>query len=55
MGIGFYDAGIIATLAVHLIMAKFKGIEIRFKLSNTWFSVYIELDEIKRLRIFMIV
>ena len=32
-GIGFYSAGILATLAVYLIMARFKKLEYKFALS----------------------
>lgn len=44
LGIGFYSAGILATLAVYLIMAKFKKIEYRFFVDNSYIGIYIELD-----------
>lgn len=44
LGIGFYSAGIVATLAVYLIMAKFKKIEYRFFVDNSYIGIYIELD-----------
>lgn len=44
LGIGFYSAGVLATLAVYLIMAKFKKIEYRFFVDNSYIGIYIELD-----------
>ena len=45
IGIGFYIAGIIATLAVSLIMTQFKKLEYRLIFDDVWFSVYVEMDD----------
>lgn len=45
IGIGFYEAGIIATLAVLLIMTQFKKLEYRLIFDDEWLSVYVELND----------
>lgn len=49
IGIGFYEAGIIATIAVSLIMSQFKKLENHFIFNDTWLNVYVELDSKLRL------
>lgn len=49
IGIGFYEAGIIATLVVSLIMTKFKKLESRLVFDDNWLSVYVELDDTVKL------
>ena len=44
IGIGFYSAGILATLAVYLIMARFKKLEYKFILEDVYCGVYVEFD-----------
>ena len=43
-GIGFYSAGILATLAVYLIMARFKKLEYKFILEDVYCGVYVEFN-----------
>ncbi|MSS07191.1 MgtC/SapB family protein [Clostridium sp. WB02_MRS01] len=45
IGIGFYIAGIISTLAVSLIMTQFKKLEYRLIIDDVWLSVYMEMDD----------
>ena len=45
IGIGFYEAGIIATLAVSLIMTQLKKLEYHLIFDDVWLSVYVELDD----------
>lgn len=45
IGIGFYEAGIAATLAVSLIMTQFKKLENRLLFADVWMNLYVELDE----------
>lgn len=45
IGIGFYEAGIIATLAVSLIMTHLKKLEYHLIFDDVWLSVYVELDD----------
>lgn len=45
IGIGFYEAGIIATLAVSLIMTQLKKLEYRLIFDDVWLSIYVELDD----------
>lgn len=45
IGIGFYEAGIIATVAVSLIMTLFKKLEDRLVFDEEWLSIYVEFDE----------
>lgn len=44
IGIGFYEAGIVATLAVSLIMTQLKKLEYRRMVDDLWLSIYVELD-----------
>lgn len=44
IGIGFYIAGIIATMAVYIIMSRLKKFENQVFLNNNWLEVYIELE-----------
>ena len=44
-GIGFYEAGIIVTMAVYLIMTQFKKIEHYFMLGEVWIPYYVEIEE----------
>ncbi len=46
IGIGFYECGIGATFAVYLIISQFRKIENRFTFSDTWVSIYVEMDDI---------
>ncbi len=45
IGIGFYIAGIIATMAVSLIMTQFKKLEYHLIFDDVWLSMYVEMDE----------
>ena len=45
IGIGLYEAGIIATLAVSLIMTQLKKLEYHLIFDDVWLSVYVELDD----------
>lgn len=45
LGIGFYSAGIMATLVVYLIMARFKKIEYRFLVEDVYCGLYVELEQ----------
>jgi len=45
IGIGFYEAGIVATLAVLLIMTQLKKLESHLIFNDNWLSVYVEMDE----------
>lgn len=45
IGIGFYEAGVVATLSVSLIMTQFKKLENRLLFADVWLSLYVELDE----------
>ena len=45
IGIGFYEAGIIDTLAVSLIMTQLKKLEYHLIFDDVWLSVYVELDD----------
>ena len=49
IGIGFYECGIAATIAVFLIITHFRKIENLFTFNDTWLSVYVEMDEMSRL------
>lgn len=44
IGIGFYIAGIIATIAVYVIMSRIKKFENEFFLNDSCLEVYIELE-----------
>ena len=45
LGIGFYEAGIAATLAVFLIMTYLKKVESRWVDDEEWFHFYVEMRE----------
>jgi len=45
IGIGFYEAGIAATLAVFLIMTYFKKVESRWVDEEEWVHFYVEMRE----------
>lgn len=45
LGIGFYSAGLIATLVVYLIMARFKKLEYKFLVDDVYSGIYIEYDD----------
>ena len=44
IGIGFYSAGLLATFAVYLIMARFKRLEYRFMMDQIYYGLYLEFD-----------
>ena len=45
IGVGFYSAGLIATLVVYLIMARFKKLEYKFLVDDVYSGIYIEYDD----------
>lgn len=45
LGIGFYSAGLIATLVVYLIMARLKRLEYRFLVDDIYLEIYLEYDD----------
>lgn len=45
IGIGFYSAGLLATLVVYLIMARFKKLEYKFLVDDVYSGVYVEYDD----------
>lgn len=45
-GIGFYLGGIISTIAVYMIMSKFRKLEDKFAWDNTGFKIYVEFKEL---------
>lgn len=45
IGIGFYSAGLLATLAVYLIMARFKRIEYKLLVDDIYCGIYIEFED----------
>lgn len=49
IGIGFYECGIAATVAVYLIITQFRKIENRFAFSNMWISVYVEMEDMSNM------
>lgn len=49
IGIGFYEAGIIATIAVSLIMTQLKKLEYRIIFEDVWVGVYVEMDDSVRM------
>ncbi|MFR4440625.1 MAG: MgtC/SapB family protein [Hungatella sp.] len=49
IGIGFYSAGILATILVYLIMARMKKIEYKVMMDDIWYGLYFEIDDMKTL------
>lgn len=49
IGIGFFECGIAATLAVYVTMGTFKRVEDRITFHNGWFGVYVQLGDISNL------
>lgn len=47
IGIGFYSAGILATILVYLIMARMKKIEYRMMLDDVWYGLYFEVSDME--------
>lgn len=45
LGIGFYSAGLIATLVVYFIMARLKRLEYRFLVDDIYLEIYLEYDD----------
>ena len=45
LGIGFYSAGLIATLVVYFIMARLKRLEYRFLVDDIYLEIYMEYDD----------
>lgn len=45
IGIGFYECGIIATLAVYMIIGVLKKLEDKITFAHGWFSVYIQCED----------
>jgi putative Mg2+ transporter-C (MgtC) family protein len=43
IGIGFYSGGIFTTIAVYMIISKFRRLEDKFTHNDTWFKIYVEL------------
>lgn len=44
IGIGFYSGGIVATITVYLVVAKFRSLSDKFTHNDTWFGIYVELN-----------
>ena len=44
MGIGFFECGVIATVAVYIIIGYFKKLEDRITFYDGWFSVYVRVE-----------
>ena len=53
MGIGFFECGVIATVAVYIIIGYFKKLEDRITFYDGWFSVYVRVEDPSCLRISM--
>ena len=51
IGIGFYSCGIIATIAVYIVISKFRGIANYFTHNDMWLRIYIEFEEISNLQV----
>lgn len=49
IGIGFYECGVIATLAVYSIIGIFKKVEDRITFYDGWFSVYVCFEDVSNL------
>ena len=49
IGIGFFECGIVATLAVYVIIRNFKKLEDRITFNDGWFSVYVRLEDVSNL------
>lgn len=49
IGIGFFECGIIATLAVYMIIGVFKKIEDKITFPHSWFSIYVQCEDISGL------
>ena len=47
IGIGFFECGIVATLAVYVIIRNFKKLEDRITFNDGWFSVYVRLEDVQ--------
>lgn len=45
IGIGFYEAGIVATSAVFLIMTRLRRLEYHLINDDEWFRFYVEMEE----------
>ena len=45
MGIGFFECGVIATVAVYIIIGYFKKLEDRITFYDGWFSVYVRVED----------
>ena len=45
LGIGFYSAGLIATLVVYFIMARLNRLEYRFLVDDIYLEIYLEYDD----------
>lgn len=45
LGIGFYEAGIVATVAVFLIMTRLRQLEYHWINDDEWFRFYVEMEE----------
>lgn len=45
LGIGFYEAGIVATSAVFLIMTRLRKLEYHLINDDEWFRFYVEMEE----------
>lgn len=49
IGIGFFECGIVATLAVYIIIGVLKKFEDKITFSHGWFSVYIQCENVSDL------
>lgn len=50
IGIGYYAGGIISTVAVYLVISKFRSISDHFTHNDMWMRIYVEFKEIKDLQ-----
>ena len=50
IGVGFYSCGIIATIAVYIVISKFRTIANYFTHNDMWLRVYVEFESISHIQ-----
>lgn len=50
IGIGYYAGGIISTVAVYLVISKFRSLSDHFTHNDMWMRIYVEFKEIEDLQ-----